>query len=59
MAREGDSGGPVYTRPGSGGTVRAVGITTLVFGLFQTMCFTPIEPVIDALNARLLTVAGD
>ena len=58
VAREGDSGGPVYTRPTSGGTVRAVGITTLVFGLFQTMCFTPIEPVLDALNARLLAVAA-
>jgi len=55
IAREGDSGGPVYTRPSSSGTVRAVGITTLVFGLFQTMCFTPIEPVLDALNARLVT----
>ena len=58
IAREGDSGGPVYTRPSAGGTVRAVGITTLVFGLFQTMCFTPIEPVLDALNARLVTAGG-
>ena len=55
IAREGDSGGPVYTRPAADGTVRAIGITTLVFGLFQTMCFTPIEPVLDALNARLVT----
>ena len=55
IAREGDSGGPVYTRPGAAGTVRAVGVTTLVLGLFQTMCFTPISPVLDALNARLLT----
>ncbi len=55
IAREGDSGGPVYTYPGDGGTVRAVGITTLVFGLFQTMCFTPVEPVLDALDARLVT----
>jgi len=58
IAREGDSGGPVYTYPAGNGTVRAVGITTLVFGLFQTMCFTPIEPVLDALNARLLAVGG-
>jgi hypothetical protein len=58
IAREGDSGGPVYTRPAANGTVRAVGITTLVFGLFQTMCFTPIEPVLDTLNARLLRTAG-
>jgi hypothetical protein len=57
-AREGDSGGPVYTRPAGGGTVRAVGITTLVFGLFQTMCFTPIEPILDGLNATLVTAGG-
>lgn len=57
-AREGDSGGPVYTRPASDGTVRAVGITTLVYGLFQVMCFTPLEPVLDALNARLVTTGA-
>ena len=54
-ARGGDSGGPVYTAPRADGTVRAVGITTLVFGLFQTMCFTPLSPVLDALNAQLVT----
>ena len=58
VAREGDSGGPVYTRPAADGTVYAVGITTLVFGLFQMMCFTPIEPVLDALNARLVTASA-
>ena len=58
VAREGDSGGPVYTAPAGDGTVRAIGITTLVFGLFQTMCFTPINPVLDALNARLVTAAA-
>lgn len=58
VAREGDSGGPVYTAPAPDGTVRAVGITTLVFGLFQTMCFTPIQPVLDALNARVVTAGG-
>jgi hypothetical protein len=57
-AREGDSGGPVYTRPTAGGTVRAVGITTLVFGLFQTMCFTPIAPILDGLHATLVTAGG-
>lgn len=57
-ARSGDSGGPVYTAPAADGTVRAVGITTLVFGLLQSMCFTPIEPVLDALNARLVTYPG-
>jgi len=58
IARSGDSGGPVYTRPRDDGTVRAVGITTLVFGLFQTMCFTELRPVLDALNARLVTVSA-
>jgi hypothetical protein len=57
-ARQGDSGGPVYTAPSDAGTVRAVGITTLVFGLFQTMCFTPIIPVLDALHATLVTAGG-
>jgi hypothetical protein len=57
-AREGDSGGPVYTRPTSSGTVRAVGITTLVFGLFQTMCFTAISPILDALHATLVTAGA-
>ena len=46
------------SRPTFGGTVRAVGITTLVFGLFQTMCFTPIGPVLDGLNATLVTAGG-
>ncbi|HVF78261.1 MAG TPA: hypothetical protein VNA28_08175 [Solirubrobacteraceae bacterium] len=56
-AREGDSGGPVYTAPAPDGTVRAVGITTLVFGPLQSMCFTAIGPVLDALDAELVTVA--
>ena len=47
--------GPSTPRPRADGTVRAVGITTLVFGLFQTMCFTPLSPVLDALNAQLVT----
>lgn len=54
--REGDSGGPVYTAPAADGTVRAVGVTTLVFGLLQSMCFTPIGPVLDALDAELVTL---
>ena len=55
-AREGDSGGPVYTEPRENSTaVRAVGIATLAWGLFQSMCFTPLEPVLDALDARLVT----
>lgn len=57
-AREGDSGGPVYTRPRRNGTVHAVGITTLVFGLFQKMCFTPLKPVLEALRGRLVTSSG-
>ena len=35
--------------------MRAVGVTTLVFGLLQSMCFTPIGPVLDALDAELVT----
>ncbi|MDQ3723721.1 MAG: S1 family peptidase, partial [Actinomycetota bacterium] len=53
--QQGDSGAPVYTAPRADGTVRAVGIATLVFGLFQSMCFTPLEPVLDALDATLVT----
>ncbi len=51
----GDSGSPVYTPPAADGTVRAVGIATLVFGPFQSMCFTPVAPVLKALNAKLVT----
>ncbi len=54
-AREGDSGGPVYTAPRPDGSVRAVGIATLVVGPSARMCFTPLSPVLDALNARLVT----
>jgi hypothetical protein len=54
-ARTGDSGAPVYTEPLADGTVRAVGIATLVFGLLQSMCFTPLQPVLDALDATLVT----
>jgi hypothetical protein len=56
-ARGGDSGGPVYTAPSADGTVRAVGIVTLVTGRRNQMCFTPIGPVLDRLGARLV-VAG-
>ncbi len=54
-AREGDSGSPVYTRPAADGSVRAVGIASVVFGPFQSMCFVPIGPVLAALHARLVT----
>ncbi len=57
-ARQGDSGGPVYTRPAADGTVRAVGIANIVFGLVQFMCFVPIDPVLDALDAELVTSTG-
>ena len=57
-AREGDSGGPVYTAPRRNGTVYAVGITTLVVGARAAMCFTPLAPVLDGLNATLVTAAG-
>jgi hypothetical protein len=57
-AREGDSGGPVYTAPAGDGTVRAVGITTLVVGSRSRMCFTPIGPVLGTLNASIVTSAA-
>ncbi len=57
-AREGDSGGPVYTAARRDGTVHAVGITTLVVGAQARMCFTPIEPVLSALRATLVTAAA-
>jgi hypothetical protein len=52
-AREGDSGGPVYTAPGSNGAVRAVGLTTLIIGDSARMCFTPLGPVLRGLGAKL------
>jgi hypothetical protein len=55
MADLGDSGAPVYTAPSADGSVRAVGIAVLVFGFLQSMCFEPIEPVLDALHATLVT----
>ncbi|MEY2516591.1 MAG: hypothetical protein QOJ89_3949, partial [bacterium] len=54
-ARQGDSGGPVYTAPGSDGRVRAVGIVTLILVPSRQMCFTPLAPVLSGLNARLVT----
>jgi len=54
-AAPGDSGGPVYTAPGSGGAVRAVGITTLILTDSGQMCFTPLGPVLEGLNAELVT----
>ena len=55
IAREGDSGAPVYTEPRADGTVRAVGIANIVFGLLQSMCFVPLGPTLDALDATLVT----
>jgi hypothetical protein len=52
-ARSGDSGGPVYTAPRVDGTVRAIGIVTLVSGPAQRMCFTPVAPVLQAIGATL------
>lgn len=57
-AREGDSGSPVYTLPDASGTVHAVGIANIVVGLFQSMCFVPIGPVLDAMNATLVNAPG-
>lgn len=56
-ARAGDSGGPVYTAPRADGTVRAIGIVTLVSGPRQQMCFTPLAPVLRTLGATLATSA--
>jgi hypothetical protein len=54
-AREGDSGSAVYTAPRADGSVRAVGIAVIVVGLGARMCFTPLEPVLGALRADLVT----
>jgi hypothetical protein len=54
-AREGDSGGPVYTPGTTGGTVNAVGLVTLIAGRHRRMCFTPLGPVLERLGATLLT----
>ena len=54
-AAEGDSGGPVFTAPDENGRTRALGITTLILLDSRQMCFTPIKPVLDGLNARLIT----
>ena len=55
-AAPGDSGGPVYTAPDADGRVRALGITTLILLESRRMCFTPLQPVLDGLRARLVTV---
>lgn len=54
-ARHGDSGGPVYTAPGRDGTVRAVGIVTLIAGPQDLMCFTPVRLALQALDASIVT----
>ena len=57
-ARQGDSGGPVYT-PARDGEVRAVGIVTASRRLIGRgdLCYTPMEPLLEALAARLPTGA--
>ena len=52
-AREGDSGGPVYTPGRSDGTVDGVGLVTLAAGSNGRMCFTPLGPVLNRLGAAL------
>ena len=54
-AREGDSGSAVYTAPRADGSVRAVGIAVIVVGIGARMCFTPLQPVLGALGAELVT----
>lgn len=59
VAAPGDSGGPIYTAPRPDGTVRAIGIATLIIPLAgNRMCFTPINPVLKALGARLVPPPG-
>jgi len=58
QARQGDSGGPVYTAPTPDGTVRAVGIVTLIAPVLgNIMCFTPINPVLNGLRAELVAAS--
>jgi hypothetical protein len=54
-AKEGDSGGPVFTAPAADGTVRAVGSTSIIVGDDALMCFTPLGPVLETLGASLVT----
>lgn len=54
IARAGDSGSAVYTEPDADGTVQAVGVANIVFGLLQSMCFVPVAPVLDALDATIV-----
>lgn len=56
-AREGDSGAPVYTAPRPDGSVRAVGIAVIVIGFGSRMCFTPLQPVLSAIDADVVTAA--
>ncbi|HEX6389642.1 MAG TPA: hypothetical protein VFZ89_09350 [Solirubrobacteraceae bacterium] len=51
---QGDSGGPVYTAPRADGTVRALGIVSLGVGFAGNVCFTPIAPVLERLDATLV-----
>jgi hypothetical protein len=55
VARHGDSGSAVYTAPRADGSVRAVGIAAIVAPLIQVMCFTPLLPVLDVLDAQVVT----
>lgn len=54
-ARQGDSGGAVYTAPRGDNTVRALGLVDIIVGPLRKMCFTPISPVLDSLRASLVT----
>ena len=54
-AREGDSGSAVYTAPRPDGSVRAIGIAVIVVGFTSQMCYTPLQPVLSALGATVVT----
>src|SRR5262249_3755638 len=53
-AREGDSGGPVYTPGRADGTVDAVGLVAVSAIPGRQMCFTPVGPVLNTLGAALV-----
>ena len=54
-AAKGDSGAGVYTAPRADGSVRAVGIAVIVTPIVGVMCFTPLQPVLGALRAQVVT----
>lgn len=54
-AAPGDSGAAVYTAPRADGTVRALGIATLVVGDRSLLCFTPVRPVLQRVGGAVVS----